>query len=220
MKHLRHLLALALAAALTLMMLLPTYAAVIDGVYTDYMTGLKFTIPADWEEYAAPSTMPSYIKETFAYQKDGAFSMMGYGSVDLWMAALSNGQVSGTREELDNSAFTAEDIASLFGASSDIISTAAYGGVEYYTARITSSTNVSGTDFEATFLYALRIENGYLYLFYISEDADGPITGILSPCSPASGTPQRIPTHQSRPFPPAPPIPQRIVPPAAPHPAR
>ena len=138
MKHLRHLLALALAAALTLMLLLPTYAAVIDGVYTDYMTGLKFTIPADWEEYAAPSTMPSYIKETFAYQKDGAFSMMGYGSVDLWMAALSNGQVSGTREELDNSAFTAEDIASLFGASSDIISTAAYGGVEYYTARITS----------------------------------------------------------------------------------
>ncbi len=100
--------------------------------------------------------------------------MMGYGSVDLWMAALSNGQVSGTREELDNSAFTAEGIASLFGASSDIISTAAYGGVEYYTARITSSTNVSGTDFEATFLYALRIENGYLYLFYISEDADGP----------------------------------------------
>lgn len=174
MKHLRHLLALALAAALTLMLLLPTYAAVIDGVYTDYMTGLKFTIPADWEEYAAPSTMPSYIKETFAYQKDGAFSMMGYGSVDLWMAALSNGQISGTREELDNSAFTAEDIASLFGASSDIISTAAYGGVEYYTARITSSTNVSGTDFEATFLYALRIENGYLYLFYISEDADGP----------------------------------------------
>ena len=67
-----------------------------------------------------------------------AFSMMGYGSVDLWMAALSNGQISGTREELDNSAFTAEDIASLFGASSDIISTAAYGGVEYYTARITS----------------------------------------------------------------------------------
>lgn len=47
MKHLRHLLALALAAALTLMLLLPTYAAVIDGVYTDYMTGLKFTIPAD-----------------------------------------------------------------------------------------------------------------------------------------------------------------------------
>ena len=44
------------------MLLLPTYAAVIDGVYTDYMTGLKFTIPADWEEYAAPSTMPSYIK--------------------------------------------------------------------------------------------------------------------------------------------------------------
>ncbi|CCX74140.1 unknown [Firmicutes bacterium CAG:83] len=38
MKHLRHLLALALAAALTLMLLLPTYAAVIDGVYTDYMT--------------------------------------------------------------------------------------------------------------------------------------------------------------------------------------
>ncbi len=31
MKHLRHLLALALAAALTLMLLLPTYAAVIDG---------------------------------------------------------------------------------------------------------------------------------------------------------------------------------------------
>ena len=61
MKHLRHLLALALAAALTLMLLLPTYAAVIDGVYTDYMTGLKFTIPADWEEYAVPSTMPSYI---------------------------------------------------------------------------------------------------------------------------------------------------------------
>ena len=151
MKHLRHLLALALAAALTLMLLLPTYAAVIDGVYTDYMTGLKFTIPADWEEYAVPSTMPSYIKEALAYQKDGAFSMMGYGSVDLWMAALSNGQISGTREELDNSA---------------------------------------------------------------------PITGILSSCSPASGTPQRIPTHQSRPFPPAPPIPQRIVPPAAPHPAR
>ena len=162
MKHLRHLLALALAAALTLMLLLPTYAAVIDGVYTDYMTGLKFTIPADWEEYAVPSTMPSYIKEALAYQKDGAFSMMGYGSVDLWMAALSNGQISGTREQLDNSAFTAEDIASLFGASSDIISTAAYGGVEYYTARITSSTNISGTDFEATFLYALRIENGYL----------------------------------------------------------
>ena len=31
MKHLRHLLALALAAALTLMLLLPTYAAVIGG---------------------------------------------------------------------------------------------------------------------------------------------------------------------------------------------
>ena len=110
MKHLRHLLALALAAALTLMLLLPTYAAVIDGVYTDYMTGLKFTIPADWEEYAGPSTMPSYIKEALAYQKDGAFSMMGYGSVDLWMAALSNGQISDTREELDNSAFTCSSL--------------------------------------------------------------------------------------------------------------
>ncbi|MFQ9290288.1 MAG: hypothetical protein ACLR39_06000 [Oscillospiraceae bacterium] len=63
-----------------------------------------------------------------AYQKDGAFSMMGYGSVDLWMA-LSPTVRSPAPEELDNSAFTAEDIASLFGASSDIISTAAYGGV-------------------------------------------------------------------------------------------
>lgn len=216
MKHLRHLLALALAAALTLMLLLPTYAAVIDGVYTDYMTGLKFTIPADWEEYAVPSTMPSYIKEALAYQKDGAFSMMGYGSVDLWMAALSNGQISDTREELDNSAFTAEDIASLFGASSDIISTAAYGGVEYYTARITSSTRISRTPFSMPSALKTAISTSSTF----PKTPMAPITGILSSCSPASGTPQRIPTHQSRPFPPAPPIPQRIVPPAAPHPAR
>ena len=59
MKHLRHLLALALAAALTLMLLLPTYAAVIDGVYTDYMTGLKFTIPADWGSMPLPPPCPA-----------------------------------------------------------------------------------------------------------------------------------------------------------------
>ncbi|MFQ9290287.1 MAG: hypothetical protein ACLR39_05995 [Oscillospiraceae bacterium] len=41
------------------MLLLPTYAAVIDGVYTDYMTGLKFTIPADWEGMPFPPPCPA-----------------------------------------------------------------------------------------------------------------------------------------------------------------
>lgn len=137
-------------------------AAVDPGEYTDLETGLSFTLPEGWSQ---GDMLPGHSILKAKFVSDQAVIM--YGNMDGWSAMSDSERIGLERGDIDQSFLTAEDIADIYGLDASEVSTATYGGREYYVA----STNLGspmgvnlGEFFEGTVL--LRVENGYLFQFY------------------------------------------------------
>lgn len=132
-------------------------------VYTDVDTGLAFTVPANWKQEEM-SKKRDFIDAKFVSTKEIG-NIIIYGSSDIWEEMPAYDRVGYSRANLNNSTFTKSDIAEMYNTTSDKISLVEYNGIEYYFGEITSSSEVYGLDLTMTMTQAVRIDNGWMYMF-------------------------------------------------------
>lgn len=138
-------------------------------VYTDDDSGVTFTVPANWKEVPM-SEDRDFLDAKFVFNQDEAICIF-YGSTDLWSQVGTGEQEGYTRADIDNYFFTREDIAESMGVPADEVSTATYGGKEYYRAEITSADTSLGIAVSVKLTYLMRLENGYIYQFEFGAPA-------------------------------------------------
>ena len=99
-------------------------------VYTDIDTNTEFTVPANWYEEEL-SKEREFIDVKFMSAKEEGMTII-YGSTDAWEMMTEEERDGATRSDINNSAFTLEDMTELFGVDKDDILRVRYNGVEYY----------------------------------------------------------------------------------------
>lgn len=144
-------------------------------VYTDTDTNTKFTVPANWYEKEL-SKKRQYIDVKFASAKEEGLTIM-YGSTDVWGMMTEDERDGTTRSDINNSAFTLEDMSEFFTVDKNQISLVKYNGVEYYQATVKNSTELYGLDFTAEMTHAVRFDNGWIYWFQFSGTTDSTYFG-------------------------------------------
>ena len=137
-------------------------------LYTDKDTGSTFTVPANWTQESL-SAERAFLDIMFTSNKEPGLNIL-YGSTDMWSEIPSGMKKGVSRSDIDNSIFTADELAEIMGVDKESISIVTYGGKEYYqyTAAATSSTY--GINLEVMVTGVVRIENGYVYMFLFSGD--------------------------------------------------
>lgn len=153
--------------ALSLTLNITAFAATDKGnnsfIYTDSENGVTFTVPSNWKQKAF-SQDREYIDIKFV-SPNVPGSIMMYGSTDMWAQIPYTEKVGYTRSELDNSIYTKADIAELYGTTADKISMVTYNGAEYFVGTFKYSSKTSVADVSITMTQALRIDNGWMYIF-------------------------------------------------------
>lgn len=135
-------------------------------VYTDVDTNTKFTVPANWYEEEL-SKEREFIDVKFVSSEEEGMSII-YGSTDLLGMLTPEEQKGISRFELNNSAFTISDIATLYGIDEDLITKETYNGKDYFQATVKQTTDMYGATFTVEMTCVIRIENGWGYWFQIS----------------------------------------------------
>lgn len=143
--------------------------------YKDYDTGIEIILPVDWAQKPL-SKKRQYIDAKFTSSKQTGLMIL-YGSTDMW-SQMSFAEKNGkTRSDIDNAYFTLDEIAEMNGIPKDIVSTATYGGKEYYQYVNRSTSSAYGMDFSVTTTCIFRIDNGYVYTFQFFGDSDNEYYG-------------------------------------------
>ncbi len=144
-------------------------------VYTDVKTNTKFTVPANWYEKEL-SKEREFIDVKFVSSKEEGMIII-YGSTDLWGMLPPEEQKWSSRSELNNSAFTISDIATLYGIDQTLISKKTYNGIDYFQATVRQTTDMYGVTFTVEMTYAICIEDGWGYLFQFGGTTDNEYFG-------------------------------------------
>lgn len=143
--------------------------------YKDYDTGIEIILPVDWTQKPL-SKKRQFIDAKFTSSKQIGLTIY-YGSTDMW-SQMSFAEKNGrTRSDIDNAYFTLDEIAEMNGIPKDIVSTATYGGKEYYQYVNRSTSSAYGMDFSVTTTCIFRIDNGYVYTFQFFGDSDNEYYG-------------------------------------------
>lgn len=133
--------------------------------YTDADTGVAFTVPANWKQKEFNEERELLDAKFVPTKEDGC--TMIYGSIDMWGQMSAADRVGCSRSDINNSAFTKQDVAEMYGTTVDKISTTTYNGVQYFVGEINTSSGVYGVDVSTTQLVC--IDNGWMYLFQFSD---------------------------------------------------
>ena len=144
-------------------------------IYTDTKTNIKFTVPVNWYEKEL-SKEREFIDVKFMSAKEEGMSII-YGSTDVWGMMTEDERDGSTRSDINNSAFTLEDMSEFFTVDKKQISLVKYNGVEYYQATVKNSTELYGLDFTAEMTHAVRFDNGWIYWFQFSGTTDSTYFG-------------------------------------------
>lgn len=131
--------------------------------YTDFDTGLTFTVPENWREKPL-SKERLYLDVKFVPENEDG-NMIIYGSYDMWEEMSDTDKVGYTRADINSSAFTKSDIAEMAGVVGSDISVISYNGIEYFQCEMTASTELDGVDYEATITQLLLINDGWMHIF-------------------------------------------------------
>lgn len=135
-------------------------------VYTDTETGLKFTVPNNWEQSEFLKEK-EYLDVKFTSVEDPVVSIM-YGSVDLWEMAPASERIGYSRDDFNIENDTEEDkklLMEIMGVTENKIRTVTYNNKKYYEVEVTTSNKVYGADVEMTMTQLMYIENGWGYYF-------------------------------------------------------
>lgn len=144
-------------------------------VYTDAESGVTYTVPDHWKQKELTEDR-EYIDVKFVSTKDAA-SMIFYGSTDFWKKIPSADRSHRSRSDFDNSVLTKEEVAEIYGVSSDKISLATYNGIQYYQAEIERSPDTEELNFSITTTQFMYIHNGWLYTFQFSGTSESEYFG-------------------------------------------
>ena len=131
--------------------------------YTDTDTGVTFTVPANWKQKEFNEER-ELIDVKFVSTKEDGCAMI-FGTVDMWEQMSAVDRIGYSRSDINNSAFTKQDIAEIYGTTVDKISTVTYNGVQYFIAEINTSSDVYVMDISMTMTQLVYIDNGWMYMF-------------------------------------------------------
>ena len=137
-------------------------------VYQDTETGVEFTVPANWSQDSLTEDR-EVVEVKFTSDLEGGMTIT-YGKADLLAALTEEEQAEISRSMVDNSFFSAADLALMLGVSEDEFVSETHGGKEYIRYQTTSSVSVFDNVIDITVMNLIRIENGYMYIFSFSGD--------------------------------------------------
>ena len=138
-------------------------------IHTDIDSGVIFTVPANWKQKALTKDREFIDIKFVSTKKEGC--LIAFGSNDLW-EQMSNYDINGySRADINNSFFTKEDIAEMYGTTADKISIVEYNGTQYYKNVTTGKQEAYGLDFSLTMTQVVHIDNGWMYMFQFSGES-------------------------------------------------
>lgn len=135
-------------------------------VYEDNTSGIKFTVPNNWEKTPL-SKERQYIDVKFSSTKEDGLSIL-FGATDLWNQLPSYDKAGMTRAELNDSQLSASDIAEMLNLEPGKVSEKRFNNIHFYITEVTSSSDVYGLNITATITHAIHFQNGWLYWFQFS----------------------------------------------------
>lgn len=137
-------------------------------------TGLRFTVPAGWEEEPLSKERKTIVAK-FSSLKEGGLCIL-YGCADYWEELSPSDRIGYTRADLDNSILNEENV-SAFAAGENMeatdVSKVTYGGREYYKLSAVTNTSAYGLDLSLPMTSMLRVEDGYLFFFQFGGPEGG-----------------------------------------------
>ncbi len=132
-------------------------------IHTDTDSGVTFTVPANWKQEAFTKER-EYIDVKFISTKEDGCSII-YGSTDMWSKMPASDKIGYNRSDINNSAFTKSDIATMCNLTEDEISTVAYNGIQYFKGEPSATSNEYGINISVTMTQLFYIDNGWMYMF-------------------------------------------------------
>lgn len=136
--------------------------------YTDKDTGVEFTVPSNWVRETLSDDSQD-LDAMFASNKDPGMCI-AYASADIWSEVPFYEKIGSSRADINNSAFTPDELAKVLDIPKNELTSVRYNGKEYYKRASTELTAASGEALEISTTYLMRIENGYVYAFQFSGD--------------------------------------------------
>ena len=137
--------------------------------YTDKSTGLKLSVPSDWDMEEVDD---DWFNVVFSSSTNNV-STMAYGNQDRWGMLTSTQQKKVSRSNYDNDQFTKAEMAKIIGCTSSQIKMVTLGGKEYFQAQFEDSYTYGGYKFTRDVMVWVRVYNGWLHIFYYSGNLSG-----------------------------------------------
>ena len=144
--------------------------------YVSPQTDVRFTVPANWREEPL-SKEYDILEAKFASVEDGGITIF-YGCEDLWTAMTETGEYSLPRFTLNHSSFTVKDIQEIVGPECTV-GLALYGGKNYFKITMPVEGEVFGVSISDVMTQMVRIENGWMHMFYFFGDEDSVFFGAF-----------------------------------------
>ena len=141
-------------------------------VHTDPDTGTTFTVPANWSVQPF-SKEREMLDIQFSCAEDPAL-MISYASYDLWSELSFFEKMFTSRSKAEELLSSTEYIAEMMEVPESSISKKVFNGKEYYFLETTYATEMYGTNFSSKVNLAVRIEDGWCYMFYFYGKLNNP----------------------------------------------
>ncbi len=150
--------------------------------YTDSISGMTFTVPANWTQKPM-SEKRDVLGAKFISNLEEGLAII-FTSVDaLSDEALEGSSVSMlerlliSRRDLNNSMLTKADIADMYGGSENDVSMVTYAGKEYFMIETVQSGSAYGMSIKVPMTILVHCENGFMYMFQFGGSKDNPYFG-------------------------------------------
>ena len=137
----------------------------VEQIYNDPYTDIVLRLPENWE-------VKEYIEPRQLFESYGGMAGLTYGYADVYAELNFFDRLFWKRSEFDNSYLNSELVAQITGINAQDITTAEYGGREYYIAEGMYKDEETGEDLWLT--KAIHVDNGYLHVFEFNDSSDSP----------------------------------------------
>ena len=149
-------------------------------IYSDSVSGATFTVPENWTQESL-SKPRKILRTRFVSNEDEGF-LFFFGSYDLWSSIPASERGSISRDSLDFSDLSPEDIEELPGGKEIFNQSVYINGRRFY--KYLSTEKNDTYDFEVSMTNYVCIENGYLITFQTNVPSSSPffkdIKSVLS----------------------------------------
>ena len=141
-----------------------------QGIYTDYETGLTFSVPSDWSEVKFVAVEEG---KKVKYRIGTSNVWVLYEGDDLWDDVVENygeliDSLHVTREDFGNNMLSTEFIANMLGCNEKNISMKTIAGQEYYCLDNSIAVDSGLFSMEAQNIIYICVRDAYMYWFQLS----------------------------------------------------